>query len=143
MHQLLTGQKAIELLIHCGYGVSIWTRSPRSVPGARCFAGAAQLREFAARCNVVVCLVPLTPETRWDKAVLPSTVATVFLSLFWKGVANWRNPAAHGCLLSCWAVICHQAAPVKVVAACCRCYPWATLLVLASVAVLRRGYTAA
>ena len=59
------GGAAVTLLLAAGYRVSTWTRRPREVPGARCFHGAEQLREFAGQADVVVNLVPLTAETRW------------------------------------------------------------------------------
>ena len=61
------GAAAADLLLAAGYPVNAWTRHPRPQRhdgGARCFHGAHQLREFAASSDVVVCLVPLTPETR-------------------------------------------------------------------------------
>ncbi|EFN53749.1 hypothetical protein CHLNCDRAFT_59729 [Chlorella variabilis] len=57
------GSAAIDLLLKCGYSVNAWTRTPRALPGAACFHGRPQLHRFAERCDVVVCLVPLTPET--------------------------------------------------------------------------------
>jgi glyoxylate/hydroxypyruvate reductase A len=40
-----------------------WSRTPREVPGVRCFAGEQQFDEFLAATRVLVCLVPLTPDT--------------------------------------------------------------------------------
>jgi glyoxylate/hydroxypyruvate reductase A len=53
-----------DALLRCGYNVSAWTRTPRTREGVRCLAGAAQLREFAGRLDVLVCLLPLTDDTR-------------------------------------------------------------------------------
>ena len=63
------GAATADLLLAAGFPVNAWTRGPRperrSVGGgARYFHGADQLREFAASSDVVICLVPLTPETR-------------------------------------------------------------------------------
>lgn len=54
------------MLCKLGYPVSAWTRTPRAraPPGVRCYAGEAQLQEFAAACDVLVCLLPLTDATR-------------------------------------------------------------------------------
>jgi glyoxylate/hydroxypyruvate reductase A len=41
-----------------------WSRTPKAVPGVRCFAGPEQLPEFLAATRVLVCLVPLTPDTQ-------------------------------------------------------------------------------
>jgi glyoxylate/hydroxypyruvate reductase A len=47
------------------YDVAAWTRTPRQHrPDLRCFAGREQLRDFAAGVDVLVCLLPLTDETR-------------------------------------------------------------------------------
>src|SRR5262249_5405488 len=35
-----------------------------SIPSIKCFAGEAQLGDFLARTDVLVCLLPLTPQTR-------------------------------------------------------------------------------
>ena len=40
-----------------------WSRSPKSLPGVECFAGAARFDAFLVRTRVLVCLLPLTPET--------------------------------------------------------------------------------
>jgi phosphoglycerate dehydrogenase-like enzyme len=41
-------------------GAGTW----KSIPGIKCFAGEGQLGEFLARTDVLVCLLPLTPQTR-------------------------------------------------------------------------------
>lgn len=40
-----------------------WSRTPRQVPGVKCFAGAEQFDAFLAATRILVCLVPLTPDT--------------------------------------------------------------------------------
>jgi glyoxylate/hydroxypyruvate reductase A len=40
-----------------------WSRTPRAIEGVRCFAGAGQLDGFLAATRVLVCLLPLTPDT--------------------------------------------------------------------------------
>lgn len=47
-----------------GYTVSGWARSPRVIPGVTVHAGDAGYAEFLAGCDVLVCLLPLTPHTR-------------------------------------------------------------------------------
>ncbi len=41
-----------------------WSRNPRKLDGMRCFAGAAGLGDFLASTRILVCLLPLTPDTR-------------------------------------------------------------------------------
>lgn len=58
------GGAVADTLVRLGYRVSAWTRRPRRHAGVACFHGAEQLRQFAAAADVLVCLLPLTPETR-------------------------------------------------------------------------------
>ena len=46
-----------------GFDVAGWSRSPKSVPGVTCYAGAEGWGAFLARTEILVCLLPLTPET--------------------------------------------------------------------------------
>ena len=41
-----------------------WSRSPRQIDGIDCFHGAQALEPFLRRTDILVCLLPLTPETR-------------------------------------------------------------------------------
>ena len=41
-----------------------WSRSPRQIDGIECFHGQAQLEPFLRRTDILVCLLPLTPDTR-------------------------------------------------------------------------------
>ncbi len=48
-----------------GFDVAGWTRSPRDLgDGIQGFAGAAGMEPFLQRTDYLVCLLPLTPETR-------------------------------------------------------------------------------
>ena len=47
-----------------GYPVAGWSRSAKSVSGVQVFAGAAGFASFLARTQVLVNVLPLTPETR-------------------------------------------------------------------------------
>jgi glyoxylate/hydroxypyruvate reductase A len=58
------GASAAQALSHLGFRVSGWGRSPRHLDGVECFHGEAQLDAFLQRTDILVCLLPLTPETR-------------------------------------------------------------------------------
>jgi glyoxylate/hydroxypyruvate reductase A len=46
-----------------GFATAGWSRAPKSVDGVESFHGADQLTPFLARTDMLVCLLPLTPET--------------------------------------------------------------------------------
>jgi glyoxylate/hydroxypyruvate reductase A len=58
------GTAAAHALMALGFSVSGWSRTPRHVPGIACLAGADQLDAFLAGTDILVCLLPLTPDTR-------------------------------------------------------------------------------
>lgn len=58
------GQAAGRALAHLGFDVAGWSRSGAEVAGIEAFAGEAALPEFLARTDILVVLLPLTPETR-------------------------------------------------------------------------------
>jgi glyoxylate/hydroxypyruvate reductase len=58
------GRDAAEVLARIGFDVAGWSSTWKSIPGITCFAGESQLPEFLARTDVLVCLLPLTPQTR-------------------------------------------------------------------------------
>jgi len=47
-----------------GFKVAGWSRSPKHIEGVETFHGMDRLEAFLGRCDAVVCLLPLTPETR-------------------------------------------------------------------------------
>lgn len=55
---------AAEVLARIGFQVAGWSRSPRTVPGIQCFHGEAGLTTFLRRTDILVALLPLTPDTR-------------------------------------------------------------------------------
>jgi glyoxylate/hydroxypyruvate reductase A len=57
------GAASIEALRPFGFQLSGWSRAAKAIPGVRCFAGQRGLKPFLAQCDIVVCLLPATPET--------------------------------------------------------------------------------
>lgn len=58
------GSDAAEKLKLLGFKVAGWSRTPRSLPGIETFHGAVGLDRFLARTEILVSILPLTPETR-------------------------------------------------------------------------------
>ena len=58
------GQDAARKLAAMGFAVAGWSRTPKSVAGLETFAGGDQLDAFLARTDILVVLLPLTPDTR-------------------------------------------------------------------------------
>lgn len=59
------GQAVLDRLGTFGFQRYGWNRSARQIAGVACFAGAASLTDFLTKCDVLICLVPLTEATRW------------------------------------------------------------------------------
>jgi glyoxylate/hydroxypyruvate reductase A len=57
------GTRVCQALTHFEYPVLGWSRSPKQLDGVRCFSGHAGFKDFLAATRVLVCLLPLTPET--------------------------------------------------------------------------------
>ncbi len=58
------GLDAARKLKVLGFDVAGWSRSPKSVEGLATFCGEEGMRAFLARTDILVSLLPLTPETR-------------------------------------------------------------------------------
>ena len=58
------GRAVLERLATFGFQLAGWSRSPHDLKGVECCAGEAELPRFLAACDVLVCLLPLTPQTR-------------------------------------------------------------------------------
>ncbi len=59
----LGGAAALELARQ-GFSVAGWSRTPKALPGIDCHAGPDALVPFLARSEILVVMLPLTPETR-------------------------------------------------------------------------------
>jgi glyoxylate/hydroxypyruvate reductase A len=58
------GANAAEVLRRIGFRVAGWSRSEKKVDGIDCFHGSAQLDAFLRQTDILVSLLPLTPDTR-------------------------------------------------------------------------------
>jgi len=58
------GAHAAAALKQIGFRVAGFSRSARQIDGIECFAGNGQLEAFLRRSDILVCLLPLTPQTR-------------------------------------------------------------------------------
>lgn len=58
----LGGDAARHLAI-LGFDVAGWSRTPKTIDGVTGFHGAGGLKDFLARTEILVCLLPLTPAT--------------------------------------------------------------------------------
>jgi glyoxylate/hydroxypyruvate reductase A len=57
------GLPVVEAMRLFGFPVRGWSRTPKDIPGVACFHGAEGLDPFLRGTRVLVCMLPLTPET--------------------------------------------------------------------------------
>ncbi len=57
------GQDSARVLHALKFDLACWSRTPKRVEGVQSFHGAEGLDAFLARTEILVCLLPLTPET--------------------------------------------------------------------------------
>lgn len=60
----MLGEACSRRLADFGFKVAGWSRSRRTLDGIDCFAGDAELEAFLGRTDILVCLLPLTDQTR-------------------------------------------------------------------------------
>ena len=58
------GERVARSLAQFEFPVNGWSRSPKGIDGLQCFSGADGFSDFLAASRVLVCLLPLTPDTR-------------------------------------------------------------------------------
>ena len=58
------GEAVLRHLAGYGFELRGWSRSAHALDCARTYHGAEQRAEFLAGCDILVCLLPLTPDTR-------------------------------------------------------------------------------
>ncbi|WP_313035771.1 2-hydroxyacid dehydrogenase [Massilia alkalitolerans] len=57
------GLPVVEAMRLFGFPVRGWSRTPKDIPGVECFHGEEGLEPFLRGTKVLVCMLPLTPET--------------------------------------------------------------------------------
>jgi glyoxylate/hydroxypyruvate reductase A len=57
------GLPVVRALRQLGFPVRGWSRTPKDLPGVACYAGMESLDDFLGGTRVLVCMLPLTPET--------------------------------------------------------------------------------
>mgnify|MGYP003341188248 FL=1 len=58
------GQDALKKLRIMGFQTAGWSRNPRQIDQTACYSGADGLKTFLAQSDILVVLLPLTPDTR-------------------------------------------------------------------------------
>jgi glyoxylate/hydroxypyruvate reductase A len=57
------GIPVVQALRQLGFPVRGWSRTPKDIPDVECYAGMESLDAFLGGTQVLVCMLPLTPET--------------------------------------------------------------------------------
>ncbi|OOG89580.1 glyoxylate/hydroxypyruvate reductase A [Pseudomonas sp. A25(2017)] len=60
----LQARQILASLKTFGFALSGWARSAHHIDGVACFAGDEQLSAFLGQCDIVLCVLPLTEQTR-------------------------------------------------------------------------------
>ena len=58
------GKDAAKKLSYLGFPVTGWSQTPKDIEGVKCLAGEDALDDFLSQTRVLICMLPLTPETR-------------------------------------------------------------------------------
>lgn len=58
------GQAALKQLSNFGFDLHGWSRSPHEIDGVTCHAGWKALPDFLAQADILICMLPLTEETK-------------------------------------------------------------------------------
>lgn len=58
------GRAVLEHLAGYGFALRGWARSAQAISGVQCFAGTDELPAFLSGCDILICLLPLTADTR-------------------------------------------------------------------------------
>ncbi|GAA0753363.1 glyoxylate/hydroxypyruvate reductase A [Ideonella azotifigens] len=57
------GEAAARRLLTANFQVRGWSRKHKAIEGVTCFAGDDELQPMLTACDILVCLLPLTPQT--------------------------------------------------------------------------------
>ena len=96
------GQAALAALAPHGFRLSGWSRSTRTIAGTRCFAGIDALPDFLSDVEILICLLPLTEDTRGilNRAVFAQMPRGPWFARPWRlatqtptGRGRWRTRA--------------------------------------------------
>lgn len=60
----MLGRAVLQQLAGMGFSCAGWSRSAHTLDGIECYSGDAGLSGFLARSDILICLLPLTAETR-------------------------------------------------------------------------------
>jgi len=58
------GERVSRALAQFDFPVVGWSRSAKAIDGVHCFSGEAEFQDFLAATRILVCLLPLTPDTQ-------------------------------------------------------------------------------
>lgn len=58
------GSRVLDALRPFEFPLRGWSRTRHQIPGVQCYAGDDELADFLAATRILVCLLPLTPQTR-------------------------------------------------------------------------------
>lgn len=83
------GALCARSLAGLGFDVAGWSRSRKSLAGISTFAGAAELPQLLRRAEILVCLLPLTPDT--DAIINRKTLAQLPRGAFVINVARGQH----------------------------------------------------
>ena len=83
------GERVSRALAQFDFPVLGWSRSSKTVEGVRCFSGEAGLTDFLAATRVLVCLLPLTPDT--EGILRRDTLAQLLPDAYVINVARGRH----------------------------------------------------
>jgi glyoxylate/hydroxypyruvate reductase A len=67
------GARVSRALAQFDFPVMGWSRTAKTIPGVQCFSGQAGFNDFLAATRILVCLLPLTPDT--DNIMCRETLA--------------------------------------------------------------------